>query len=166
MSNVAEPALNHPTETPVVKSTTNSRKLSFVLQIAAMSGLFVVGLSGFVWWYTGSVELVWPWLRGDRLVFAPTRIDFGQVPKAQILEKTIRVTNLSSRSLTLLGSQPSCGCISLDEFPIVVQTGKTHVLRLKIGTSDQSGPFEHFIKFFSDEPNHSLTVLSVTGLVP
>ena len=75
------------------------------------------------------------------------------------------MVNLSSRPLTLLGSQPSCGCISLDDFPIVVPAGKPHVLTLKIGVSDKPEPFEYFVKFFSDDPGFSPVVVTVSGSV-
>lgn len=165
MHNTAQQVLDQPLEPPVAKVAAKSRTLPFVAQVVAMSALFVVGLSGFAWWQTGSVELVWPWLRGDRLVFEPTRIDFGEVPKTQFLEKQIRVVNLSSKPLTLLGSQQSCGCISLDEFPIAVPAGKSHHLTLKIGTPEKSGSFEHTVKFFSDEPSSSVVVVTVSGSV-
>ena len=157
--------LDQPLQIPVAKATGKSRTLPFIAQVAAMSALFAVGLSGFAWWQAGSVELMWPWLRGDRLVFETTRIDFGQVAKSQILERRFRVVNLSSKPLTLLGSQPTCSCISLDEFPIVLPAGQPHVLTLKIGTPERSGAFEHFIKFFSDDPSSSSVVVTVTGSV-
>lgn len=165
MLNTAQQVLDQPLEILVVKATAKSQTLPFIAQVVAMSTLFAVGLSGFAWWQAGSVELVWPWLRGDRLVFEPTRIDFCQVPKTQILERQIRVANLSSKPLTLLGSQPSCGCISLDEFPIVVPASNPQVLTLKIATPEKSGSFEHFIKFFSDDQDNSVIVVTVSGVV-
>lgn len=157
--------LDAPSEIAVAKVAASSRTLPFMVQVAVITTFFAMVLSGFAWWQTGSVELVWPWLRGDRLVFEPTRIDFGQVPKTQILERQIRVLNLSSKPLMLLGSQPSCGCISLDEFPIVVSTGKPQLLTLKIATPEKAGAFEHFVKFFSDEPSSSIVVVTVAGSV-
>ncbi len=165
MLNTDQQVLDKPLEISVAKVTAKSRTLPFIIQVAVLSVLLAVALSGFAWWRTGSAELVWPWLRGERLVFQPTRIDFGQVPKAQILQRQIRVVNLSSKPLTLLGSQPSCGCISLDEFPIMVPAGKAHVLTLKIGTPEKAGSFEHFIKFFSDDQGYSSVVVTVSGVV-
>lgn len=98
-------------------------------------------------------------------MFQPTRIDFGQVPPNQTLEREIRVVNLASRSVTLLGSQPSCGCISLDEFPIVIAAGKSHLLKLKIAIPSKLGSFEHFMKFFSDASGHSSVIVTVNGFV-
>lgn len=106
-----------------------------------------------------------PWLRGERLLFEPTRVVLGDVPKSEIIERQLRVVNLSSHPLTLLGSQPSCGCISLDDFPIVVPPGQEHHLKLMLGTSAKTGPFEYFIKFFSDEPGYTSVVVTISGSV-
>lgn len=165
MLNTDQPVLDQSPESPVATVAAKSRTLSVIGQVVAMCALLAMGMFGFAWWQAGSVELVWPWLRGDRLVFEPMRIDFGPVPKTQILERQLRVANLSSKPLTLVGSQPSCGCISLDEFPVVVPAGKRRVLTLKIGTPEKAGSFEHFITFYSDDRGYSSIVVSVSGVV-
>ena len=157
--------LEESSERIVAKVAPSSRTLPLVAQVAGISVLFAVALFGYAWWQTGSVELVRPWLGGERLLFEPTRVVLGDVPKSEIIERQLRVVNLSSHPLTLLGSQPSCGCISLDDFPIVVPPGKEHHLKLKIGTSASSGSFEHHIKFFSDERGYTSVVVTISGSV-
>lgn len=152
-------------EQSLTRVTKSSRSFPFVVQFAGIAVLFAATLLGLAWWQTGSAELVRPWLRGQRLLFEPMRIDFEKVPKRTVLEKPIRVLNRSLKQLTLLGSQPSCMCISLDDFPIVVPPGKEHQLKIKIGTSANTGPFEYTIKFFSDEPGYSSVVVTVSGSV-
>jgi len=127
--------------------------------------LIVTAVVGYARWRTESAELVLPWLQGQWLLFAETRIELGNVEKKETIERQIRVANLSAQPLTLLGSQKSCGCISMDEFPIEIQAGEDYPLQLKIGTSDKSGPFEHAIKFFMDESGHSAVTVTVTGKV-
>lgn len=157
--------LDQSSEIALGKVVARSWTVPFILQVAVISASFAMVLSGFAWWRTGSTKLIWPWLCGEQVMFEPTRIDFGQVSQNDVLERQIRVVNLSSKPLTLLGSQPSCGCISLEEFPIVVPVGKPHVLTLKIATPDKSGSFEHFIKFFSDESSRSSVVVKISGSV-
>ena len=104
-------------------------------------------------------------LAGQRLLIEPTHLDVGAVEKASVLERELRVLNLGWKPFRLLGSQSSCGCISLDEFPIVVPAREGCTLKLEIGTSDKSGPFRHTIKFFSDTPGRISVVVPVTGIV-
>jgi hypothetical protein len=108
---------------------------------------------------------VWPYLAGQRLLIEPAHLDLGDVERSSVLERELRVLNVGSKPLTLLGSQRSCGCISLDEFPIVIPARADRTLRLEIGASNKSGPFAHTIKFFSNAPGHMSVVVSVTGVV-
>lgn len=138
---------------------------SVTVHVAGIALIVVAAVLGFARWQTGSSALVWPWLQGQRLLFEPTRIVLGDVPAKTVIDRQIRVVNVSSRPLSLLGSQKSCGCISLDEFPIVVPPGGDHQLQLKIGTSDKLEPVQHVIKFFSDEPGYSSVIVTVVGFV-
>jgi hypothetical protein len=148
-----------------VKGVRRSGMLRFVIQVAAIALLLGSALIGFVRWRTGSMGRVWPYLAGQRLLIEPTHLDVGAVEKASVLERELRVLNLGWKPFRLLGSQSSCGCISLDEFPIVVPAREGCTLKLEIGTSDTSGPFRHTIKFFSDTPGRISVVVPVTGIV-
>lgn len=141
------------------------RRQSFVLQVAGITLLLAAVLVGFAWWQTGSIQLVWSWLRGQRLLLEPTEIVLADVRQNVIVEKQIRVVNVSSRPMTLLGSQPTCYCIAVGEFPVVVPPGKEYYLNVKISTSAQEGPFAHLIKFFTDEPGYSPIVVTISGSI-
>jgi len=142
-----------------------SRVLSFAAQIAGILAVIATALFGFAWVRTGSLDLAWPCLRGQRLVFLPPEIDCGVVPAGKIIDRHIRVVNLSSSPLTLTGAQQSCGCITLNEFPVVIGPGTEQRLDLKIGVSRKPGPFTESIKVFSDDQGSSSFVVQVTGLV-
>jgi hypothetical protein len=88
------------------------------------------------------------------------------VPAGKIIDRHIRVVNLSSSPLTLTGAQQSCGCITLNEFPITIHPGGEQRLELKIGVSRKPGPFTEAIKVFSDDQGSSSFVVKVTGSVP
>jgi len=137
---------------------------AFAVQVVGITLLMGAALAGYARWQTGSSNLVWPWLNGQRLLFAETQIDLGNVEQQEIMERKIRVANLSSEPLTLLGSQKSCGCIAIDEFPIA-PAGEDYQLQLKIGTSNKPGPFEHTIKFFTDESGYTSEIVTVKGVV-
>lgn len=147
------------------RSVRRSGTLRFVIQVAAIALLLGAALIGFARWRTGSMGRVWPYLAGQRLFIEPVPVDLGDVEKSSVLERELRVLNLGSRPLTLLGSQRSCGCISLDKFPIVVPARGGCTLKLEVGTSNKSGPFTHTIKFFSDAPGRLSVVVPVTGIV-
>ncbi len=143
-----------------------SGTLRFVIQVAAIALLLGAVVVGVTRWRTGSMGRVWPYLAGQRLLIEPTHMDLGDVEKASVHERELRVLNLGSKPLKLLGAQRSCGCISLDEFPIVVPACEEIHLPLKIGMPGKPMPFEHSVKFFSDESGGSSVVVTITGSVP
>jgi Protein of unknown function (DUF1573) len=142
----------------------SSGRLSFVVQVTAITVVLASCLIGHAWWRTGSLGLVWPYLSGQRLLIEPTELDLGDVVKGKVFERELQVVNLGSEPLTLLGAQSSCGCISLDDFPIVVPAGVDRALKLRIGTTDKSGPFAHKIKLFTDAPGHMSVIIAVEGV--
>lgn len=142
-----------------------SSRFSFVAQVTVLVLLIVAGVFGYGRWRTGSFELVWPWLMGQQMVFTPILLDLGTISANQILEKEIKVTNVSAIPLSLLGSQKSCGCIALDEFPIEIPAMSGRSLLLKITTGTKTGKFTHTIKFFLEGQSYSFIVVTVTGSV-
>jgi len=148
-----------------VKGVRRSGMLRFVIQVAAIALLLGSALIGFVRWRTGSMGRVWPYLVGQRLLIEPTDLDLGDGEREGVLERELRVLNLAPRPLMLLGAQRSCGCITLDEFPIVVPAGEERHLRLRIGMPGTPMSFEHSIRFFSDEPGGSSVVVTIRGSV-
>jgi hypothetical protein len=162
---MVSPAVETLPDVPIRHSGTPRQALSSLAQVALLAGAMAAALFGVARWQTGSVELVWPWLQGQRLLVEPRQVRLGEVPPRTILERQIRVVNVSSQPMTLLGSQQSCGCITLDEFPIRIAPGQEHRVALKIGTSDKTGPFEHSIKLFTDEAGSTARQVIVAGTV-
>ena len=111
----------------------------------------------------GSMGRVWPYLAGQRLLIEPMHLELGDVGKGKSLERELRVLNLGSKPVKLVGSQSSCGCMSLDDFPIEVPGGGELSLRLGIGTPSKPSVFEHTVKLFSSERGYSVVVVTVSG---
>ena len=140
---------------------------SFIPQVTGITLLFLSVLVGHACWRTGSMTLVWPDWAGKRLLFEPTHLVLGSIPSGtKVLEREIRVVNAASTDLRLLGSQASCGCIAMDEFPIAIPAGSERRLHLKIGMPREPKSFQHSIKFFSDDRGYSSVVVMVTGSGP
>lgn len=140
---------------------------SFILQVSGLVLFFAGLLLGHAFWRTGSLALVWPYLAGQRLFFEPTDISLGALPReTQAVQRELRVINTGSKPLRVLGAQRSCACVALDEFPIAVPAGDEVHLRLQIGMPGKPMPFEHYLKFFSDESGCSAVVVTIRGSVP
>ena len=142
-----------------------SNRFGFVVQVSAMALLAFSAIWGYAYWKTKSLELVVLWLNGERLLIEPTTIDLGSVPANQIIDKQIRVINLSSQDMTLFGSHESCSCLSLDEFPITLEPGTERQLSIRMSTAKDLGLFDHSVTFFTNDPKRSSTMVSISGTV-
>jgi hypothetical protein len=81
-------AQTHPTVVGVtppaeVNSAPLSRALLFAVQIAGMMAVMATALFAFAWLRTGSWDLAWPYLRGQRLVFLPPDIEAASCRRAK-----------------------------------------------------------------------------------
>ena len=148
----------------VVKPQGTSR-FSFVSRVLGIAVLMLAVVAGYGRWCTGSLELVWPWLTGQSLVFKPMKIELGTVEAKKWIETEVYVINLSNAPKALLGSQKSCGCIGVGEFPIEIPANSTHILKIRYSTLNKPGSFEHFVKYFSDDSECRVTQISMRGKV-
>lgn len=152
-----------PSESCSTKGGRRSGPLLFAVQVAAMALLLGAALVGFARWRTGSMGLVWPYLAGQRLFVEPTHLDLGDVGKGKALQGELRVLNLGSKPLRLVGSQSSCGCIAMGEFPVEIPGRAERSLRLKISTPREPSMFEHTVKLFTSEQGYSIVLVTVSG---
>lgn len=160
---IAEPAAAAALAEPPERVSNRRRPWRGVAETAGWSLLFAALIVAWARWQTGAFSLVWPYLQGERLLFDPPHVVIDDAPAGAIVERTVRVLNRSSSDVKLLGSQPSCGCITLDEFPMTVEAGRVHLLHLKIGVPSEGGRFEHTVKLFSNRKGYEERVLVVSG---
>jgi len=149
----------------VVPNRIHSSRVSSPMQVVMIAMIMLAMLFGYGRWRTGSFHMVWPWLMGRQLVFSPIQIELGSLSPNQMIEKQIRVNNVSSTQLSILGSQKSCGCIGLDEFPIEIDGGESQDLRIRIVAGKTAGEFEHHVKFFTNSSSGNVEVVTVAGIV-
>ena len=116
-------------------------------------------------WKTGSFQLAWPYLQGQKLVIRPQFLNLGVRPRKSVAESSVEIANIGSQVVTLVGAQPSCGCLTVSEFPIEIPPGTSHTLLLKLSTLGEAGNINHTVKIFSDCPQHTISQITVSGVV-
>jgi len=138
----------------------------FFFQIAGVAILFVFVLVSFARWRTGAFSAVLPYLSGQRLIFETSQLEFGTVKLGiERVDMHIRIVNSGVKGLRLLGAHRSCGCISLDEFPLEIAAGSVRSLKVSVGMPNAESAFHHFVKFFSDDPVKSSELITINGSV-
>lgn len=163
IESAVQPVTNESGEVIPAAAVRPSSWRSFILQVIGIALFLFSLLVAHALYQTGSVQMVWPYFCGQRLLFDTTSLDLGKLSAGTVVERELSVCNVSSSELTLLGSQKSCGCIALEEFPIVIPAATERKVRLKIGLPRGPGSFLHTIKFFTDDKPKSTVVVTVSG---
>lgn len=139
---------------------------SLFWKFAVLAILFPLVLVAFARWRTGSFAMVPPYLAGQRLIFETTQHDVGVVKLGtESVDICISILNSGSKDLQLLGAHRSCGCISLDEFPLVIPANSVKNLKVSIGLPTAERSFSLFIKFFSDDSVKPFEKITISGSV-
>ena len=133
------------------------------IQIAVLTLLIGCTFLGIGWWRSGGMATSWAYLQGERLIFTPANIIIENAKPGDTVERTIVVKNLSSKTVTLIGSQESCGCITLNDFPIKIKPHSQFDLRLKIGIPNKAEGFDNFVKVFTDMEGMLSVEINITG---
>jgi len=133
------------------------------IQIAVLTLLIGCTFLGIGWWRSGGMATSWAYLQGERLIFTPANIIIENAKPNEVIERTVLVRNLSNETVTLLGSQKSCGCITLNVFPIEIKPHHKQELIIKIATPKKPEKFENFVKIFTDLQGMTSVTIEVTG---
>ncbi len=154
-----------PTEVESVPVAAKKRCHRIVVDIMFFASILFAMFVGFAWWQSGEFDRVGPWIQGQRLFVSADILDFGTVKSSDAFEGQIRLSNRSSKPITILGSQASCGCVTLDELPVTIPRNSDHELRVRIDTPASTGSFEHSLKLLSDDQGNTVIPVIVRGVV-
>ena len=135
------------------------------IQIALITLLIGCTFFGIGWWRSGGMSTSLAYLQGERLIFQPANIIIENAKSGETVERTVVVKNLSNKTITLLGSQKSCGCITLNQFPIEIKPHGKFELKLKIGIPKKAEPIDNFVKIFTDLEGMVSVTINVSGNV-
>jgi len=135
------------------------------IQIAVLTLLIGCTFLGIGWWRSGGMATSWAYLQGERLIFTPANIIIDNAKPNEVIERTVLVRNLSNETVTLLGSQKSCGCITLNDFPIEIKPHQRYELTIKIDIPKKPEPIDNFVKVFTDLEGMASVTIKVSGNV-
>jgi hypothetical protein len=113
-----------------------------------LTGLATYGVSRF-----GSVRALVALLRGRILIVEPECIDVGQLKPREHVSFGVRLRNLASRPIKVLGSHsiPSCGCLVAHELPLELAAGEVKEVPIHLSApADGMDNFEIAIVFYTN----------------
>lgn len=152
---------------PTQEELTRAPRSRFVqiLQVIGLTALFAAAFVGYAWWQTGSFSHVGAYLQGVRVFFTPMQVEMNGVVGGTIMERSIRVTNLSSRPISLIGAEKSCSCIATSDFPVEIPSHDSREIRLRIGIPSTRGHFAQAITIFTSDLTSAGTLINIAGFV-
>lgn len=89
---------------PPPKKDNNDRKIAIAVQVFGLAIVLLSASVAGVYLKTGSLSSSVQWLRGERLLLSPARVDLGTVVGNQEIEFQLELRNLTLRPVTLVGA--------------------------------------------------------------
>ncbi len=118
------------------------------------------------WALFGSLGVGARYLRGERLIVAPTRIDTGARPQGAQERTRVTVHNYTGGEVTLLGGQASCSrCLAVSDLPRTIPARGSFELELEVRFAGQPGPFVQEYVVFTDSPARPHVRVTISGAV-
>jgi hypothetical protein len=93
-------------------------------------------------------------------LFVPEKIvDFGVVPKGDVIEAKIRLVNEGTAPLRIKTVRPTCGCTVAD-YPKSIDANGEGFILAKLDTMEFSGPINKMLLLMTDDPeNPSMSIV-------
>lgn len=104
-------------------------------------------------------------MRGEALIVSPalTRVGAGVVGEQRSI--SVRVQNISDRSITVISGDRSCNCLTLGKLPLRLAPQESCGLELRMFYKGELGDFQHHVRFSTDDPLHPNFVVWFSGEV-
>ena len=96
-------------------------------------------------------------LRADQSV-----VDVGEIRVGGVAPLNVRVTNVGSRRVAIIGAEGNCGCLSASDFPVFVDPSKTASVRFNVHAfKGPTGRFTRFLRLWTDLPDGEGPIIEV-----
>jgi len=128
--------------------------------------LFLLFGGGFVLWFGGLGQLI-AYNNGESVYIVHKTLNLGSCEAGTKTVAVFRMTNLSSKEVSVVGERSSCNCAFSEKIPITVQPGKTIDLKINIQLPKHDTAYDQSITFMVAEPNRlAMHPVRVTATIP
>ncbi len=118
--------------------------------VVALTSLILTSATCWAYWSHGSIGRSLSYLNGDRVHLETAVAKLGVVQAGKSYETKVPIDNLGDRPLLLLGANPSCGCVTLDPFPVTLAPRSRYELAVRyVPDFNRQGPV--LVRVFTDD---------------
>ncbi len=101
---------------------------------------------------------------GPRMVLPEKILDFGVVPKGEVIAANFKVLNEGTAPLEIKTVRPTCGC-TIADFPESIAAGSEGVIKARLDTMDFTGPINKALLLMTDDPETPSVSLVIKAMV-
>ena len=80
--------------------------------------------------------------RGETMTLSPSLLALGPIPAGGVVERSLRVTNLSDGPIEVVLAEANCNCVAVHGLPITVAPGRWADIPVTITASTKPGPLQ------------------------
>ena len=128
-------------------------------------GLFLLLFGIGVLWFGGIGQFI-AFANGKPLYISPHLLDLGSLEVESKTVAVFKMTNLSSKEISVVGEHSSCDCVFSEKIPIVVPSGKTVDLKVSVHLPRYDSSYDQTLVFMVAEPSKmSMHPVRVTATI-
>jgi hypothetical protein len=119
---------------------------STLIGTGILAVLILVGV-----WRFGSLSLAVAYIDGQTFVISPVEVDLGNCESGTRHIAVFTITNLTTRTIRVVGSEQQCSCLKLDELPIIVEPRKSQNISVQALVGGKEDEFSQPVILFLDK---------------
>ena len=127
------------------------RKVFLFLSFGSAVLLFFVFVAG-IFWFGGRAQFL-AFLNGESVYFSPRLLDLGSCEAGAETVVVFKMSNLSSKEISVIGERSSCNCAFSKQLPIVAASGKTVDVKINVRLPRYDSSYDQTIILMVAEPN-------------
>lgn len=134
---------------------TNIRRLA--LNGASTTAMAIVIVAIIAAWGSfrfGSIPAAMAYVRGERLLVDRPFRHLGDIPVGAIYDFGYTFTNMTGRSLRLLGTTTSCQCMTSEGLPLTLRASESKTIWFKLATPEREQEVRGETKIFTDDSRY------------
>jgi len=103
--------------------------------------------------------------KAPHILFETESFDFGTVKDGANVEYSFKFTNTGKSTLKILKTKASCGCTATDPVKTILKKGESSEIKIVFNSTGRKGNQHKTITIITNDPDKSVIVLHIQGIV-
>lgn len=107
------------------------------------------------------------YVNGESVFVTPKKLDLGRCEADSQTVAIFKMTNLTSKEISVVGERSSCNCAFSEQIPVIAAPGKTVDIKVNVHLPKYDTSYDQTITFMVAEPDRlAMYPVRVTATVP